>query len=390
MIDSQFGSETTSMEGDSLDRAAVRLDARREELRLWEIARDVVINKPNRPIRVASVSYGRAQSAEWMAREFPDRLVTSWFIDSFQMERAKQHIQLPAQASEAQNAAPAMLSMPSNLDLNCCADLPELEYDLAMIPLIATSEAELSRDYLQQLFHNLVMGGRLVVSIDNPEDRWVHDQLKAFEKSVKVRPFDDAVVYIVEKKTPLKKLKNFTCELAYRDCDELIRFITRPGVFSHRQLDNGARQLLDAVDVYPEARLLDVGCGSGSVSLGVAKRDPSATVHAVDSNARSLACLHRSMRLNGLTNITTELNHTGIYGDPARFDMALANPPYFGDFRIAEKFVVAAHRSLRKGGRLVLVTKQPNWYQENLERWFVECEVFPSKRYHIASGVKPS
>lgn len=390
MIDSQFSTDISSVESDAVERVVGRLDARREELRLWEIARDLVVNKTSGPVRVASVSYGRAQSAEWMAREFPDRIVTSWFIDSFQMARAKQHMQLPLAPTTEPAATSPALALPGNLELNCCADLPEAQYDLAMIPLIATSEAELSRDYLQQLFHNLVIGGRLVVAIDNPEDRWVHDQLKGFEKSVKVRPFDDAVVYIVEKKTPLKKLKNFTCELAYRDCDELIRFITRPGVFSHRQLDNGARQLLDAVDVYPEARLLDVGCGSGSVSLGVAKRDPSATVHAVDSNARSLSCLEHSMRLNGLSNITTELNHTGVYGEAARFDMALANPPYFGDFRIAEKFVVAAHRSLRKGGRLVLVTKQPNWYQENLERWFVECEVFPSKRYHIASGVKPS
>jgi 16S rRNA (guanine1207-N2)-methyltransferase len=68
--------------------------------------------------------------------------------------------------------------------------------------------------------------------------------------------------------------------------------------------------------------------------------------------------------------------------------MALANPPYFGDFSIAEKFVASAHRSLRKGGRLVLVTKQPNWYSENLPRWFNDCEVFSSRRYYIASGVK--
>jgi 16S rRNA (guanine1207-N2)-methyltransferase len=195
-------------------------------------------------------------------------------------------------------------------------------------------------------------------------------------------------VYVVKKTRPLKKRKDFSCELAFRDCDELIHLVTRPGVFSHRQLDNGARQLLDAVDVYPEARLIDIGCGSGSVALGVAKRDPSAWVHAVDANARAIWCVEQGCQRNGLNNITTELNATGDYREPGSYDMALANPPYFGNFVIAEKFLEAAHRSLRTGGRLVLVTKQPAWYEENMPRWFQDSEAFVSRRYHIVSGIK--
>ncbi len=368
-----------------------RLIPRIEEQRLWEIVkeldlapfRQIATNSSNPELQVASISCGRSQAAEWFARSTPNSQVTCWYLDQFHAFRATEHMAL---ANEKLQPAK---ELPTNLEIACTADLPLKEYHLAFIPLVSSGEAELSRDFLQQMFHQLAIGGRLVVSVDNPEDRWVHDQMKGFEKSVKVRKFADAVVYMIDKRTPLKKLKDFSCELAFRDCEELIQLITRPGVFSHRQLDNGARQLLDAVDVYPGARLLDIGCGSGSVTLGVAKRDPSAKVHAVDSNARSLACLTRSLKLNGITNVTTELNHSGVYGEADQFDMALANPPYFGDFRIAEKFIAAAHRSLRPGGRLVLVTKQPNWYRENLERWLIECDVFESRRYHIASGVKP-
>jgi 16S rRNA (guanine1207-N2)-methyltransferase len=119
-------------------------------------------------------------------------------------------------------------------------------------------------------------------------------------------------------------------------------------------------------------------------------RDSAATIHAVDSNARAIWCVEQGASKNNLKNITTELNANGDYTQPGTFDMALTNPPYFGDFQIAEKLVLAAVRSLRSGGRLVLVTKQPSWYQENLPRWFQDCEVFPSGRYHIASGIKPS
>ena len=368
-----------------------RLTPRIEEMRLWEIVKELDLaplqklasRSADTKLQVASISFGRAQAAEWFARAIPDSHVTCWFLDQFHAFRASEHMMLSEEKTGATK------ELPPNVEIACTADLPIKEYHLALIPLVSSGEAELSRDFLQQMFHQLAIGGRLVVSVDNSDDRWLHDQMKGFEKSVKVRKFSDAVVYMIDKRTPLKKLKDFSCELAFRDCEELIQLITRPGVFSHRQLDNGARQLLDAVDVYPGARLLDIGCGSGSVTLGIAKRDPSAVVHAVDSNSRSLSCLSRSLKLNGINNVTVELNHTGIYGDANQYDMALANPPYFGDFRIAEKFIAAAHRSLRPGGRLVLVTKQPNWYRENLERWLIECDVFESRRYHIVSGVKP-
>ncbi|MEQ1828613.1 MAG: methyltransferase [Pirellula sp.] len=278
--------------------------------------------------------------------------------------------------------------IPANLEIQCTADLVGDDFAMAILPLSFSGEEELARDILQQMYCALAIEGCLIVSVDNPNDKWVHEQLKGYEKSVKVRKFSDSIVYLIEKSKQLKKRKDYSCELAFRDCDEMIRFVTRPGVFSHRQLDNGARQLLDAVDVFPGARLLEIGTGCGSVALGLAKRDPSAQLHAVDSNARALDCLARGIKLNGISNITMELNHTGIYGEPGQYDMVLANPPYFGDFRIAEKFLEAAQRSLRQGGRLVLVSKQPKWYQENMDRWFIDCEVFPSRRYHIASGVK--
>jgi 16S rRNA (guanine1207-N2)-methyltransferase len=372
-------------------RIESRLAPRCEEQRLLEVLQGIdltpyrkLAENSDDAIRISGVSTGRAQAAEWFARSHPESRCTVWYLDQYQASRTREHVARPLL-----DTLPGATATCDNLLIQCEPDLKSPPSHLALLPLVTSGEEELARDFLQQLYQGLVIGGRLLASVDNPNDRWLHDQLKTLEKSVKVRKFDDAVVYMIDKSHELKKCKDFSCELAFRDCDEMIRFVTRPGVFSHRQLDNGARQLLDAVDVYPDARLLEIGTGSGSVSLGLAKRDASAKVHAVDSNARALDCLARGMKLNGIDNITMELNHTGVYGEPGQFDMVLANPPYFGDFRIAERFLIAAHRSLRPGGRLVLVSKQPKWYQENLDRWFIDCEVFPSRRYHIASGVKP-
>jgi 16S rRNA G1207 methylase RsmC len=329
---------------------------------------------------IVSISSGRHQAAEWLAKFSLNSQIVCWHIDSFHASRTAEQFEIPDEGESR--------GRPANLNVLCQTDIPDQKFDLGLISLVSTGETELARDHLQAIYSQLRIGGRLVAAVDKEEDRWLLEQLKSFEKSVKIRPQPGGSVYWIEKTAELKKRKDFACQLAFRDCEELVQLVTRPGVFSHRQLDNGARQLLDAVDVYAESRILNIGCGSGSVALALAKRDPSARVHAVDANARAIDCVQRGIRLNQLSNLTTEVNATGVIGEPDSYDMALANPPYFGDFRIAEKFIAAAQRSLRPGGRVVIVTKQPSWYQENLERWFSECEVFPSRRYYIASGVK--
>ncbi len=348
------------------ENAITILPPRIEEQRLLEIASELPGSN------IAAISTGRGQAAESLALQRTDANAVCWYIDAYQAHLAKGHAK----------------SLP-NLNILCQADWPTGEHDLALLPLSVSGEAELSRELLQQAYASLRIGGHLIASVDNAKDRWLHDQMKTFDKSVKVRAFEDAMVYFVKKEKELKKLKDFSCELAFKDCDQLIKFVTRPGVFSHRQLDNGARQLLDAVDVFPQARLIDIGCGSGSVALGVAIREPSAEVFAIDSNARAIDCVQRGIKLNGIENLQVQLNHDGALGKEDSFDMALANPPYFADFRIAEQFLKTALSVLRTGGRLVLVTKQPNWYREHMPELFDEVEIFESRRYWIASGVKP-
>ena len=159
-------------------------------------------------------------------------------------------------------------------------------------------------------------------------------------------------------------------------------------MFAHRRLDNGARQILDLVEVFPECSVIDIGCGSGPITLALAKRDPSVNLLAIDSYSRAIDCVRRGAELNGLTNVTAELNHDGNLGKrKGQFDMAVANPPYYAEFRIAQHFIETAVRALRVGGRLVLVTQMPKWYRENLGTWLDEVEVFESRRYHIATGI---
>jgi 16S rRNA (guanine1207-N2)-methyltransferase len=154
--------------------------------------------------------------------------------------------------------------------------------------------------------------------------------------------------------------------VVFRDRGRLLTARTRPGVFAHRRIDPAARHLLNAVDVAAKTRVLDVGCGSGCVALGIAARDPSVRVHAFDSAARAVGCTRWAAEHNGLTNLTVALEAEGHVPEPGTWDLALANPPYYSDFRLAELFVESARLALIPGGTLLVVTKQPTWYVEQL------------------------
>jgi len=339
--------------------------------------------------RMTLVSTGRSQAAKTILDARPKCEVTCWYLDSFQAALAREELATTS-AQVICTADWPGTEGPTVVDA-CTNDKPnQTQCDLAAIVSSSRGESELTRDIIQTAFANLKIGGCLAVSTDNAKDKWLYKQISQYSKSVKTRSFSDAVVYYVIKQQPLKKIRDFGCNLAFRDQDHLIQLYTRPGVFSHRQLDNGARQVLDTVEIEASSRVIDIGCGSGPMSLALAKLQPTAHVLAIDSNARAIDCVKRGAALNEIGNVDTQVNHDGQIEEPGTYDLAVANPPYYANFRIAQHFIETAVGALRPGGRLMLVSKHPKWYQENITRWLEECEVFPSRRYHLATGVKAS
>lgn len=325
--------------------------------------------------RIVCTSVGRGQAAAALASGRSEAAVTAWFLDLHHADAARA----------------SWLPAPTNLAACCTADMPRGPYDLAVVPLAKSGEAELSRDILQQAIQQLAIGGRLVATVDNARDKWLREQLAATGETVRVRPASggDVIGYIVEKTREPAKVRDFSHRFMFRDRERLLSAVTRPGVFAHRRIDPGARHLLNAVDVARETRVLDIGCGSGCVALGIAARDPSVTVHAFDSSARAVECTRLGAELNGLTNITVALEAAGRVPDPGSWDLALANPPYYADFEIAEKFIESARLALAPGGTLLIVTKQPSWYLEQLPRMWKDVAEELVKGYHLIEAVRP-
>jgi len=326
--------------------------------------------------RVICTSAGRAQFAVAYATDNPGAVVDCWFLDIFHKTQSEYRI--------GEDGSP-----PSNLILHCQPDLPDHEADLVAFAFKKGGEAELTRDLMQQGHLRLVEGGRMVVSTDNDEDQWIHKELRELFPKVTRRPIrKQGTLYLATKVAPLKKVRDFDCEFAFRDRGRLIYAYSRPGVFSHRHIDPGARALMNSMIVKPGIKVLDLGSGAGTVSLAAAFAAENVALHAIDSNARAIQSLQRGIARNEAPGITFALDADGLSPASEEFDLALANPPYFSNYAIADLFLDTAHRALKPKAKILIVTKTPNWFVERMPLWYADVEVAEATGYWIVSGKK--
>ncbi len=327
-----------------------------------------------RSTRALVVSPGRAQGAASLAGDDSSgdanlESIDCWYIDLYAATLARH-------------------ALPETVDVSCTPDMPDKSFDLVALAVTKKSESELTRDMLIQAHKRLEVGGRLVISVDHPKDVWLQQQLQPmFDKVTRV-PSAEGVVYSARKTVELKKEKEFWCDFPYRDEEaRMLTAITRPGVFSHRRLDPGARQLMRAAEVQPDNRVLDFGCGAGVLAVSAAF-STKAEVFAVDANARAIQCTELAAKKNGRSNVTAILNADGQLGLDGSIDLVLANPPYFGGDAIPRHFVDCSIVALRPGGALLVVTKKPSWYSEYFDGRLDDIVVFESGRYFVACGRK--
>jgi 16S rRNA (guanine1207-N2)-methyltransferase len=135
-------------------------------------------------------------------------------------------------------------------------------------------------------------------------------------------------------------------------------------------------------------RVLDIGTGSGVVAVAAAARAPEVKVLAIDSNVRSIEAAQWAAESNELPMVSAVLDADGRTVEPAGFDLVLANPPYYSNFRIADLFIATATKALRPGGQLLVVTKRPDWYLERLANDFIEIESSEVRRYHVVRAIR--
>lgn len=97
-------------------------------------------------------------------------------------------------------------------------------------------------------------------------------------------------------------------------------------------------------------RFLDLGCGSGILSIAAARLWPNAQGTAVDLDAEAAECTHENLDRNGITTVTVAAGSLDVVAERPAFDVILANIQADVLCTLAPQF----RPRLNRGGRVIL------------------------------------
>lgn len=140
--------------------------------------------------------------------------------------------------------------------------------------------------------------------------------------------------------------------------DLILDLDTAPGLFSQARIDTGTMALLTAAPDPPTGNLLDLGCGYGPIALAVARRQPRATVWAVDIDDRALELTERNAERASLTNVRAVTPRQV----PANLTFAAiySNPPYRLGRPAMLDLLATWFDRLDRGGAAYIVVRRDN------------------------------
>lgn len=276
-------------------------------------------------------------------------------------------------------------------DVHTAGDLWDVRNRFAtmLLPSPPRGERELKRDLVEQSYHVLADGGKLLVLSPVPKDQFYPEVMKKTFGRVALESSDLGTV-LWSARHGDKPRRRHEISFRVRDGDDSLVFVSRPGVFSYGRLDDGARALTEVVQTKPGDRILDLGCGMGAVGIIAARRGgPESTLALVDSHCRAVALAELNARANGLTNFTA-MAASRLERLPERsFDLVVANPPYYAQHGVARLFVEGAKSTLSPGGRLFVVTKQADIVGEIVAEHFDEPTIELRRGYAVLQIVSP-
>ncbi len=326
--------------------------------------------------RVLSIRSREGVVALGAASLFPEADVVHFDLDAFERHRA---------------IAAAVRNGVERVSWYIGADLPPGPFDWVLLAAPGSGDAALAGDLVRQSFVRLTDRGKIVVATDARRDRWVHARIRDVFGDVTIHVKSRAGIVYVARKPPGRstRTRNTARECTGRLFDRVISLVSRPGVFGHGKVDDGALSLADVAGVKDDARSVDLGCGSGAIGVAAALAAPNGTALLVDSNARAVACARENLARNGAANGAATLAYDLSAVRGGSVDLVFANPPYFGDFRIAERFTRDAARVLAPGGEYYLVTKSVERPEAICRESFAELERFSRRGYTVFRCTAP-
>jgi 23S rRNA (guanine1835-N2)-methyltransferase len=296
--------------------------------------------------------------------------VTCYQMDLYQAERLRA-------ALTEQGLAARVATVPDLWDLPA-------DFQTVLYPAARGSERNLKIDMVEQAYHVLRPRGTLVVWSPYETEQLFPGLLKKVFGRVHTPAGVGATVLWSQRDGDRPRRRHEVTFQARVGEFPSLRFVSRPGVFSYGRFDDGARALVETMLVEPGDRVLDLGCGCGTNGAFASQRSgPEGGVTFVDSNVRAVVLAEHNARANGVFAFEAVASCTAEGLLEGTFDVALANPPYFAQGSIARLFLERSRALLRPGGRLYLVTRQPNQVGELVVELFGGAEAVERRGYTV-------
>ena len=175
--------------------------------------------------------------------------------------------------------------------------------------------------------------------------------------------------------------------------NENLKFYTDNGVFSKESVDFGTKTMLESFSTEKEnAKVADIGCGYGVISIFLAKKYPTFKFTMVDVNNRVLELSKKNIELNNINNEIEVLESSSFDNVEGNFDIVLTNPPIRAGKKIVHKIMIDSYEHLNASGELWVVIQKKQGMascKKLLEETFSMVEVVTKdKGYYILKAVK--
>ena len=136
--------------------------------------------------------------------------------------------------------------------------------------------------------------------------------------------------------------------------------VSMPGVFSHGELDNGTRLLIEKLSSNLRGQVLDFACGAGVIGSYLLARYPHLKLAMLDVSALALYCASRSLHTN--QQASTLIAADGLNSVELNVDHIVTNPPFHTgvktDYSVTKRFIADATRVLKPQGSLLMVANR--------------------------------
>lgn len=169
-------------------------------------------------------------------------------------------------------------------------------------------------------------------------------------------------------------------------------FLTDNGVFSKSEVDEGSLALLKVLMKEPFCgRIIDVGCGYGTIGLILAKSNPDGEFVLTDVNMRACALARENQARWGLENV--QVLESDIFENVAgEFDAVVTNPPIRAGKSVIYAIFGQSYQHLKQNGSLYIVIRKSHGAasaQKYIASVFGNCSLLKrDKGYYIYRAVK--